>query len=46
MHFLVTKDNKKSIEFYKRRGALDLSAEEGWRLFEIGKDDLLKMTAK
>ncbi|XP_029956593.1 diamine acetyltransferase 1 [Salarias fasciatus] len=46
MHFIVAENNTKSIEFYKRRGAADLSSEEGWRLFEIDKNDLLKMTAK
>ncbi|XP_045896292.1 diamine acetyltransferase 1-like isoform X1 [Micropterus dolomieu] len=46
MHFIVAENNTKSIEFYKRRGAADLSSEEGWRLFEIEKRDLLKMTAK
>lgn len=46
MHFVVAENNTKSIEFYKRRGAADLSSEEGWRLFEIEKEDLLKMTAK
>uniref|UniRef100_A0A7N8YPI9 Diamine acetyltransferase 1 n=1 Tax=Mastacembelus armatus TaxID=205130 RepID=A0A7N8YPI9_9TELE len=44
MHFIVAENNTKSIEFYKRRGAADLSSEEGWRLFEIRKDKLLKMT--
>ncbi|XP_070839169.1 diamine acetyltransferase 1-like [Chaetodon trifascialis] len=46
MHFIVAENNTKSIEFYKRRGAADLSSEEGWRLFEIEKEDLLKMSAK
>uniref|UniRef100_A0A3Q1G3V3 Diamine acetyltransferase 1 n=1 Tax=Acanthochromis polyacanthus TaxID=80966 RepID=A0A3Q1G3V3_9TELE len=46
MHFIVAENNTKSIEFYKRRGAADLSSEEGWRLFEIEKADLLKMTSK
>nr|XP_046267736.1 diamine acetyltransferase 1-like [Scatophagus argus] len=46
MHFIVAENNTKSIEFYKRRGAADLSSSEGWRLFEIEKEDLLKMTAK
>ncbi|KAI4890038.1 hypothetical protein NFI96_023771 [Prochilodus magdalenae] len=46
MHFIVAEWNKQSIEFYKRRGAADLSLEEGWRLFEIGKQSLLKMSAK
>ncbi|KAF7670382.1 hypothetical protein LDENG_00299680 [Lucifuga dentata] len=46
MHFIVAENNKCSIEFYKRRGAADLSYEEGWRLFAIDKEDLLKMTTK
>ncbi|XP_034463488.1 diamine acetyltransferase 1a.1 [Hippoglossus hippoglossus] len=45
MHFIVAENNTKSIEFYKRRGATDLSSEEGWRLFAIEKRDLLKMYA-
>ncbi|XP_051552396.1 diamine acetyltransferase 1-like [Myxocyprinus asiaticus] len=43
MHFIVAEWNKSSIDFYKRRGALDLSLEEGWRLFKIDKQNLLKM---
>lgn len=46
MHFIVAENNTKSIEFYKRRGAADLSSEEGWRLFAIDKNDLMKMTTK
>lgn len=46
MHFIVAENNTESIEFYKRRGAADLSSEEGWRLFEIEKEALLKMTTK
>ncbi|XP_036376888.1 diamine acetyltransferase 1-like [Megalops cyprinoides] len=46
MHFIVAEWNTPSIEFYKRRGAADLSLEEGWRLFEIGKECLLKMSAE
>ncbi|KAM4545085.1 diamine acetyltransferase 1-like [Odontesthes bonariensis] len=46
IHFIVAESNTESIEFYKRRGAADLSSEEGWRLFEIEKEGLLKMTAK
>ncbi|XP_061754402.1 diamine acetyltransferase 1-like [Nerophis ophidion] len=46
MHFIVAENNTKSIEFYKRRGAADLSSEEGWRLFAIDKGELLKMTKK
>lgn len=44
MHFIVAETNTKSIEFYKRRGAADLSSEEGWRLFKIGEEELVKMT--
>nr|XP_057943939.1 diamine acetyltransferase 1-like [Doryrhamphus excisus] len=44
MHFIVAENNTKSIEFYKRRGAADLSSEEGWRLFAIDKEELLKMS--
>ncbi|KAK7926086.1 hypothetical protein WMY93_008396 [Mugilogobius chulae] len=46
MHFIVAENNTKSIEFYKRRGAADLSSEEGWRLFAINKKGLVKMAAK
>ncbi|KAG2456818.1 SAT1 acetyltransferase, partial [Polypterus senegalus] len=46
MHFIVAEWNKPSIEFYKRRGASDLSSEEGWRLFKIDKEYLLKMSAE
>ncbi|KAK2816068.1 hypothetical protein Q7C36_022339 [Tachysurus vachellii] len=43
LQFIVAEWNKSSIEFYKRRGASDLSLEEGWRLFEIDKESLIKM---
>ncbi|KAL4657385.1 diamine acetyltransferase 1-like [Arapaima gigas] len=46
MHFIVAESNKSSIEFYKRRGASDLSHEEGWRLFRIDKECLLKMSSE
>uniref|UniRef100_A0A672RWB4 Diamine acetyltransferase 1 n=1 Tax=Sinocyclocheilus grahami TaxID=75366 RepID=A0A672RWB4_SINGR len=45
MHFIVAESNKASIDFYKRRGASDLSLQEGWRLFRIDKENLLKMSA-
>nr|ACM08220.1 Diamine acetyltransferase 1 [Salmo salar] len=45
-HFIVAEWNKPSIEFYKRRGASDLSDEEGWRLYAIEKDDLVKISTK
>ncbi|XP_061596825.1 diamine acetyltransferase 1-like [Cololabis saira] len=46
MHFIVAENNEESIAYYKRRGAADLSSEEGWRLFEIGKKELLKISSK
>ncbi|XP_075052681.1 diamine acetyltransferase 1 [Mixophyes fleayi] len=46
MHFLVAEWNEQSIRFYKRRGASDLSTEEGWRLFKIDKEYLCKMAAE
>ncbi|XP_051552397.1 diamine acetyltransferase 1-like [Myxocyprinus asiaticus] len=46
MHFIVAEWNTTSIEFYKRRGASDLSHEEGWRLYEIDKCNLLKISSK
>ncbi|XP_043928227.1 diamine acetyltransferase 1 [Protopterus annectens] len=46
MHFLVAEWNKPSIEFYTKRGASDLSTEEGWRLFKIDKNYLVKMASE
>ncbi|XP_028813416.1 diamine acetyltransferase 1b [Denticeps clupeoides] len=46
MHFVVAESNKASIEFYKHRGASDLSLKEGWHLFRIDKEYLLKMSAE
>uniref|UniRef100_G1PAK0 Diamine acetyltransferase 1 n=1 Tax=Myotis lucifugus TaxID=59463 RepID=G1PAK0_MYOLU len=46
MHFLVAEWNKPSIDFYKKRGDSDLSSKEGWRLFKIDKEYLLKMAAE
>uniref|UniRef100_A0A8C7WXT6 Diamine acetyltransferase 1 n=1 Tax=Oryzias sinensis TaxID=183150 RepID=A0A8C7WXT6_9TELE len=43
MMFVVAENNAPSMQFYKRRGAEDLSQEEGWRLFRFDKDSLLKM---
>ncbi|XP_068603982.1 diamine acetyltransferase 1-like isoform X2 [Brachionichthys hirsutus] len=45
MMFVVAENNEPSIQFYKRRGAEDLSQEEGWRLFRFDKDSLVKMAA-
>ncbi|XP_020349874.1 diamine acetyltransferase 1-like isoform X1 [Oncorhynchus kisutch] len=45
MHFVVAKDNQESIEFYKRRGAADITLDEGWRLFKINKSSLFKMSS-
>lgn len=46
MHFIVADWNERSINFYKRYGAADLSKQEGWRLFEIQKEHLIKMAAE
>ncbi|XP_060768288.1 diamine acetyltransferase 1-like [Neoarius graeffei] len=46
LHFIVAEGNKASIEFYKRRGARDLSLQEGWRLFHISKENLIKMMSE
>lgn len=43
MMFVVAENNEPSVQFYKRRGAEDLSEEEGWRLFRFDKDSLVKM---
>ncbi|XP_040819209.1 diamine acetyltransferase 1-like [Ochotona curzoniae] len=46
MHFLVAEWNEPCTSFYKRRGAFDLSTEEGWRVFKIDKEYLIKMRAE
>lgn len=43
MMFVVAENNEPSVQYYKRRGAEDLSQEEGWRLFRFDKDSLVKM---
>lgn len=43
MMFVVAENNEPSIKFYKRRGAEDLSQDEGWRLFKFSKNSLVKM---
>ncbi|XP_067342460.1 diamine acetyltransferase 1-like isoform X2 [Channa argus] len=43
MMFVVAQNNEPSLQFYKRRGAEDLSQEEGWRLFRFNKHSLVKM---
>ncbi|XP_060612269.1 spermidine/spermine N(1)-acetyltransferase-like protein 1 [Anolis sagrei] len=45
MHFLVVVWNKPSIEYYMRRGASDLSTEEGWHLFRFDKENLIRMAS-
>ncbi|XP_077142592.1 spermidine/spermine N(1)-acetyltransferase-like protein 1 isoform X4 [Ranitomeya variabilis] len=34
---------KRISQFYKRRGAADLSEEDGWHLFKFSQDDLKRM---
>ncbi|XP_044233473.2 spermidine/spermine N(1)-acetyltransferase-like protein 1 [Ursus arctos] len=43
MHFLVVVWNQASIDYYTRRGALDLSSEEGWHLFRFNRKELMHM---
>ncbi|XP_045726882.1 spermidine/spermine N(1)-acetyltransferase-like protein 1 [Mirounga angustirostris] len=43
MHFLVVIWNQASIDYYTRRGALDLSSEEGWHLFRFNREVLMDM---
>ncbi|XP_075062247.1 thialysine N-epsilon-acetyltransferase-like [Mixophyes fleayi] len=38
--------NQTAINFYKSRGACDLSQEEGWHIFRFLPDDLQRMTSK
>ncbi|XP_051824507.1 spermidine/spermine N(1)-acetyltransferase-like protein 1 isoform X1 [Antechinus flavipes] len=43
MNFLVVIWNQTSTEYYIKRGARDLSTQEGWHLFRFNKKELLKM---
>ncbi|KAG8521699.1 Spermidine/spermine N(1)-acetyltransferase-like protein 1, partial [Galemys pyrenaicus] len=43
MHFLVVIWNQASVDYYTRRGALDLSSEEGWHLFRFNREELMDM---
>ncbi|XP_066438187.1 spermidine/spermine N(1)-acetyltransferase-like protein 1 [Eleutherodactylus coqui] len=40
MYFLVLSWNMAAIEYYKKRGAANLSEEDGWHLFRFSQDDL------
>uniref|UniRef100_A0A4W2GQ61 N-acetyltransferase domain-containing protein n=4 Tax=Bos TaxID=9903 RepID=A0A4W2GQ61_BOBOX len=46
MHFLVVIWNQASIDYYTRRGALDLSSEEGWHLFRFNREELMDMAGE
>uniref|UniRef100_UPI00398EAE73 diamine acetyltransferase 1-like isoform X1 n=2 Tax=Pristiophorus japonicus TaxID=55135 RepID=UPI00398EAE73 len=46
MHFIVAGWNQRSINFYKKLGAADLSKKEGWCLFEIQKKHLVKIATE
>lgn len=46
MHFLVVIWNQASIDYYTRRGALDLSSEEGWHLFRFNRGELMDMAGE
>lgn len=41
-NFSVLDWNKPSIEFYKRNGAADLTAKDGWLAFRMVKQDMIK----
>ncbi|XP_004685941.1 PREDICTED: spermidine/spermine N(1)-acetyltransferase-like protein 1 [Condylura cristata] len=43
MHLLVVIWNQASVEYYTRRGASDLSSEEGWHLFRFNREELMDM---
>ena len=46
MQFLVVIWNQASIDYYTRRGALDLSSEEGWHLFRFNREELMDMAGE
>ncbi|GCB70665.1 hypothetical protein scyTo_0001339 [Scyliorhinus torazame] len=46
MHFLVVGWNKASIEYYTKRGARDLSKQEGWHLFKFSKENMIKLASE
>ncbi|XP_060689308.1 diamine acetyltransferase 1-like isoform X1 [Hemiscyllium ocellatum] len=46
MHFVVADWNQRSINFYKKLGATDLSKTQRWHLFEIPKNHLVKMATE
>ncbi|XP_075690650.1 spermidine/spermine N(1)-acetyltransferase-like protein 1, partial [Rhinoderma darwinii] len=43
VYFLVLCWNKASIDYYKKRGAANLSVEDGWHLFRFSQEDLTRM---
>ncbi|NP_001088774.1 spermidine/spermine N1-acetyl transferase like 1 L homeolog [Xenopus laevis] len=46
MNFLVLSWNSSAVEYYKRRGALDLSEKEGWHVFHIKSDNLARIASE
>ncbi|KAM4019210.1 uncharacterized protein ACNLHF_028554 [Anomaloglossus baeobatrachus] len=46
IYFLVLSSNASSIQFYKRRGAADLSEEDGWHLYSFSQDALQRMAER
>ncbi|KAE8584586.1 hypothetical protein XENTR_v10021022 [Xenopus tropicalis] len=46
MNFLVLSWNTPSVEYYKRRGALDLSEKEGWHVFHFNSDTLTRIATE
>ncbi|XP_068103808.1 diamine acetyltransferase 1-like [Hyperolius riggenbachi] len=43
MYLTTLSWNTTAIEYYKRRGASDLSAQEGWHIFQFSEDHLKSM---
>ncbi|XP_075061039.1 thialysine N-epsilon-acetyltransferase-like [Mixophyes fleayi] len=46
LQFSVLDWNQTAINFYKSRGAHDMSQEEGWRNFRLLRDGLQRMTSR
>ncbi|XP_078415716.1 diamine acetyltransferase 1-like [Cetorhinus maximus] len=46
LHFIVADWNHRSINFYKKLGAADMSKQGGWHLFELQKKHLVKIATE
>ncbi|XP_018428402.1 PREDICTED: spermidine/spermine N(1)-acetyltransferase-like protein 1 [Nanorana parkeri] len=45
LYFIALHWNEPSIEYYKRRGAADLTDTEGWHLFQFSEGDMKRMAS-